>query len=127
MKTMINVSIRLTLGIALIAFGLDKFLEFIPHGHHMTESLVSAYNGLLANKFILPTVGVIEAAVGVSLLFNKFTNIALLALFPISYGMVAFHLAVDIPGILPALIVALANVYLLFDKREKLAVLLINN
>ena len=96
----------------------------MPHGHIMTETLMNAFMGLMANKFILPTVGIIEMLVGLSLLTNRFTNLSLLALFPISFGIIAFHLAVDLPGIIPGIAVATLNVYMLFRKRKELAILL---
>jgi len=124
MKTKINIGIRIFFGAALVAVGADKFLEFIPHGHEMTESLMNAFTGLIANRFILPTVGIVELLTGASLLLNKFTNLSLLAMVPVSYGIVAFHLAVDIPGVVLGIIVALLNAYLLLQKREELGVLL---
>jgi len=124
MKTKINIGIRILLGSALIFFGADKFLEFIPHGHTMTENLMNAFMGLVANKFILPTVGIVEILVGGSLLLNKFTNLSLLAMVPVSYGIVAFHLAVDIPGVVLGAVVALLNAYLLLQKKDELIVLL---
>tara|TARA_R110000868_G_scaffold97027_3_gene266966 strand:+ start:870 stop:1250 length:381 start_codon:yes stop_codon:yes gene_type:complete len=124
MKTKINNGVRILFGIALIAVGFDKFLEFIPHGHEMTESLTNAFMGLIANKFILPTVGIVEILVGASLLLNKFTNLSLLAMVPVSYGIVAFHLAVDIPGVVLGVVVALLNAYLLLQKKDELIVLL---
>ena len=124
MKTKINIGIRILFGSALILFGADKFLEFIPHGHVMTENLMNAFMGLIANKFILPTVGIVEILVGASLVLNKFTNLSLLAIVPVSYGIVAFHLAVDIPGIVLGAVVALLNAYLLFQKKDELMVLL---
>ncbi|MDW3212124.1 MAG: DoxX family membrane protein [Reichenbachiella sp.] len=124
MRTKINTGVRVIFGVALIAFGSDKFLEFMPHGHVMTETLMNAFMGLMANKFILPTVGIIEMLVGLSLLTNRFTNLSLLALFPISFGIIAFHLAVDLPGIIPGVAVANLNVYMLFRKRNELAILL---
>ena len=124
MKTKINNGIRILFGISLVAFGADKFLEFIPHGHEMTDSLINAFMGLVANKFILPTVGIIELLVGVSLILNRFTNLTLLAMVPVSFGIIAFHLAVDIHGIVPGALVALLNIYFITQKRDELICLL---
>lgn len=117
MKTNFNKIIRVILGLGLILFGLDKFFEFIPHNHVMTEELVAAYSGLIANKFILPTVGVVEAISGLLLLTRKYSIIGLLLMVPVTYGIIAFHLAVDLEGIIPGLIVAVMHVYLLSLKK----------
>lgn len=113
MKTKINTTIRILLGIGLLAFGLDKFFEFIPHNHVMDEDLVAAFTGLMANKFILPTVGVVEAISGILLLSRKYSILGLLLMIPVSYGIIAFHLAVDLEGIIPGLIVMIMHIYLL--------------
>jgi len=118
MKTKINTILSIIFGLALIMFGLDKFLEFIPHNHVMDEDLVSAFTGLMANKFILPTVGVVEAVSGILLLTKKYRTAALLLMLPVTYGIIAFHLAVDLEGIGPGLIIAIIHVYLLSTKMK---------
>mgnify|MGYP005993500611 FL=1 len=110
----------MVLGIILIVFGLDKFLAFVPHGHVMTDELIAAYQGLLANKFILPTVGVVELIAGVLLISGRYTILALLALAPIVYGILAFHFAVDLHGILPGIGVTALYVYLVIYRHKVL-------
>ncbi|WP_052143775.1 hypothetical protein [Wocania ichthyoenteri] len=125
MKTKINTTIRLILGIGLLIFGLDKFFEFVPHNHVMDEDLIAAFTGLMANKFILPTVGVVEVISGLLLLTRKYSLIGLLLMVPVTYGIIAFHLAVDLAGIVPGLLVALMHIYLLSSKRKALTNLVI--
>lgn len=117
MKNNISTIIRILLGLTLLIFGLDKFFAFVPHGHVMTEELIAAYHGLLANKFILPSVGVVETMAGILLLIGRYVLLALIALIPIVFGILGFHLAVDLPGILPGLGVAALHTYLLISKR----------
>ena len=125
MKTKINIIMSLVLGVGLVAFGLDKFLEFIPHNHVMDEDLIAAFTGLIANKFILPTVGIVEIISGLLLFTKKFKTLGLLLMLPVTYGIIAFHLAVDLEGILPGLIVAIIHLYLLSTKRRTLSNLII--
>ena len=120
MKTNILITIRVVLGIGLIIFGLDKFFTFVPHNHVMDKDLIAAFHGLMANKFILPTVGVVELLSGLLLLTKKFNIIGLLMMIPVTYGIIAFHIAVDIQGIIPGLIVAILHLVLLIDKRSLL-------
>ena len=124
MKTKINNGIRILFGISLVIFGADKFLEFIPHGHEMTDDLMNAFMGLIANKFILPTVGIIELIVGILLILNRFANLALIAMVPVSFGIVAFHLAVDINGMALGALVALLNIYLIIQRKDELICLI---
>lgn len=116
----VEIIVRMVLGIILIVFGLDKFLAFVPHGHVMTDELIAAYQGLLANKFILPTVGVVELIAGVLLISGRYTILALLALAPIVYGILAFHFAVDLHGILPGIGVTALYVYLVIYRHKVL-------
>ncbi|WP_445384732.1 hypothetical protein ACT6NV_12260 [Robiginitalea sp. IMCC44478] len=118
MNNKIDKILSVILGIALLIFGLDKFFAFVPHGHVMTEELMAAYQGLLANKFIMPTVGVVEILSGILLLSGRYVIIALTAMIPIVYGILAFHLAVDVPGIVPGLIIAFIHVYLIINRRK---------
>jgi len=120
MKTKINNMIRIVLGLGLLLFGLDKFFEFIPHNHVMDEDLIAAFTGLMANKFILPTVGVVEAISGLLLLTRKYSIVGLLLMVPVTYGIIAFHLAVDFGGIIPGLIVAVMHIYLLSLRKTTL-------
>jgi len=121
MSNRIETIVRVILGIALVTFGLDKFFAFVPHGHEMTEQLMAAYKGLMANKFILPTVGVVETLTGILLISGRYVIIALTALIPVIYGIIAFHFAVDMPGIIPGLIVAVMHLYLVLNRRSVFA------
>lgn len=113
MNKKVETIVRVILGSVLLIFGLDKFFAFVPHGHVMTDDLIAAYNGLIANKFILSTVGVVEAVTGIILISGRYVILALIALFPIVFGIIAFHLAVDLPGILPGLGVSILYLYLI--------------
>ena len=68
----VEIIVRMVLGIVFVVFGLDKFLAFVPHGHVMTDELMTAYQGLLANKFILPTVGIVELVTGGILISGRY-------------------------------------------------------
>ncbi|MFN1834260.1 DoxX family membrane protein [Balneola sp. MJW-20] len=124
MKDKAEVIIRVLLGLALIVFGLDKFFQFVPHGHEMTEELIAAYNGLLANKFIMPTVGIVEIISGLLLVSGRYLIVAFGAMIPIAYSILGFHIAVDIHGILPGLIVALLLGYLIWYRRSAISKIL---
>lgn len=118
MKKITTKIIRILLGMALLIFGLDKFFEFVPHNHVMTDQLIAAYEGLLANKFIMPTVGVVEAVSGILLISGRYVIVALLAMIPIAFGILGFHLAVDIEGIGPGLILSIMLTYLILTKSK---------
>tara|TARA_R110001592_G_scaffold366_9_gene2112 strand:- start:71 stop:352 length:282 start_codon:yes stop_codon:yes gene_type:complete len=88
----------------------------------MDEDLIAAFTGLMANKFILPTVGVVEAISSLLLLLltRKYSIVVLLLMVPVTYGIIAFHLAFDLGGIIPGLIVAVMHIYLLSLRKTAL-------
>ncbi len=55
---------------------------------------------------------------GLLLLLNRFVPLALLVMAPISLNILAFHLFFFPAGILPGLIVAVLNVFLLIQYRD---------
>jgi uncharacterized membrane protein YphA (DoxX/SURF4 family) len=79
----------------------------------MTDEFVAAYKGLLANKFIIPTVGVVELLSGILLVIGRWVIVAMLAMIPIVFGILGFHFAVDIQGIFLGALITLMLFYLL--------------
>ena len=124
MNIKVETIVRVILGSVLLIFGLDKFFAFVPHGHVMTDDLIAAYNGLIANKFILPTVGVVEVITGILLISRRYVFLSLIALFPVIFGIIAFHLAIDLPGILPGLGVSIMYLYLIIYRSSEFAKLI---
>ena len=120
----VEIIVRMVLGIVLVVFGLDKFLAFVPHGHAVTDELMAAYQGLLANKFILPTVGIVELVAGFILISGRYIIEALTALIPIIFGILVFHFAVDLHGILSGLGVAALFAYQMVYRRKAFAELI---
>ena len=91
--------VRMGLGINLILFGLYKFIGFLPHDCVMPEEFIAVYKGLLANKFIMPAVGVVDLLPSILLVVGRWVIVALLAMISIAFGIMGFHFAVDIQGI----------------------------
>lgn len=123
MNTKINLGARIVLGAILLIFGLNKFLFFLPQPP-ASEEMMQAFGSLMALGFIMPTVAIVEIVVGAALLLNKFKSLALVVLVPISYGMVAFHMAFDVQGIGMAAVVAILNIYLLLTEKGKFTAVL---
>ena len=116
---------RIVLGLMLVVFGLNKFLQFMPTPP-MTDEAGSFMGALVGTGYMMPIVAVIEIVVGALLLFNRYVALALLLLAPISVNIVAFHLFLDIGGIGGAAFVFILNVFLLFAYRNRYQPLLTN-
>jgi uncharacterized membrane protein YphA (DoxX/SURF4 family) len=119
----ISSAARYALGLLLITFGLNGFLQFLP-SPPMADPAVRFIGAILETGYLLPLVKLIEISVGVMLLANRFVPLALVLLAPISVNVVAFHLFLDPAGILPAAVVAFLNTYLLFVYRPVYAPML---
>lgn len=116
-----HILLRVGIGIMLFAFGLNKFLWFMPDfdftGYPEAEYLFKAlrFSGAEATGkgYIMYMVGAAEAIIGLLLIIKKWVPLALVMLVPISINIVAFHAFVNLPNIGPALLVALVNAYLM--------------
>ncbi|HRE77668.1 MAG TPA: DoxX family membrane protein [Flavobacterium sp.] len=104
---------RILLGVILVVFGLNKFLNFIP-APELPENAANFIDSLASTGYVLQVVGVIEILIGLLLLFNKWVAFALVVLVPISVNILLFHLFLDIPGISGALLVTVFNGILMY-------------
>ena len=116
---------RVLLGIIFFVFGLNKFLNFIPPLEYDEGTTAFLYfTGLFGAKYFLPLIAITEIAVGIALLTNRFTALALLILAPVTVNIFLFHISLDPANGAPGYLVFLLNVFLLFVHKEKYAPLL---
>ena len=109
---------RYLLGLAMLVFGANKFLNFMP-APELPEA-AGAFMGALANSgYIFPTLGVIYILAGLLLVLNKATSFALIILVPVSFNIVAFHLKFAPEGILFAAVVAVLNLFLIYTNCDR--------
>jgi putative oxidoreductase len=105
--------VRILLGIILVAFGLNKFFHFIPLPA-LPENANNFMESLNNTGYVLPLVGILEVMIGALLLTKNKVALALLILVPISVNILLFHLFLDIPGLLGALVVVALNAILIY-------------
>jgi putative oxidoreductase len=105
--------VRILLGIILVAFGLNKFFHFIPLPA-LPENANNFMESLNNTGYVLPLVGILEVMIGTLLLTKNKVALALLILVPISVNILLFHLFLDIPGLLGALVVVALNAILIY-------------
>lgn len=109
-KTLPKIS-RWLLGIMLIVFGLNTFLQFMPalEGSAGANAFFAAMS---ATGYFLPVLGITKLVVGLMLVTKKAVPLALVIFAPVSVHIVLFHLFLDPATILMALVVAILNLYL---------------
>jgi uncharacterized membrane protein YphA (DoxX/SURF4 family) len=109
---------RIILGIVLLIFGFNKFLQFMPMPP-MEGDAATFMGGLGVSGYMFPLLGIIEILVGVLLILDKAVPFALILLAPLAVNMVLFHTAMAPSGILPAAIVFVLNTYLMYANWNK--------
>lgn len=118
--------LRVLLGLPMVIFGLNGFLQFIPFPEISQEA--GAFMGAIASTGIFfPLIAVIEIVAGGLLLFNKATPLSLLLVFPILTCAILYHLTLDPGGILFAGLCFVLNAILIFLYKHKYQNLLSND
>ena len=114
MNTKHTMVLRILLGLILVIFGANKFLDFMPHMEMPIKAAV-LMGAMAKSGYMLKLVGATEVIVGLLLILKKWAPLALVVLAPISVNMVLFHLFLAPAGIGPAAIVTLINIILIYD------------
>ncbi|WP_372793824.1 DoxX family membrane protein [Lutibacter sp.] len=122
MNSKLTMVLRILLGLILLIFGANKFLDFMPH-MEMPEPAGNLMGAMMASGYMLKLVGASEVVVGLLLLVKKWVPFALIVLAPISVNMIFFHLFLAPAGIGPAAIVTIINGILIYDNWSKLKIL----
>jgi hypothetical protein len=105
--------LEVILGLVLIVFGANGFLQFMtpPQFNSAASDFLGA---LFATGYIFPLMSIIWIIAGILLLIHKARAFAVILIFPISINLMLFHLALDSAQIVIPLVVFLINVYLIW-------------
>lgn len=118
MKNKVNLVLRVLLGLILLTFGLNKFFNFMPMPD-MPEPAGELMGAFMASGYIMPMIAITEIVTGTLLLLGMFVPLALVLLAPLSVNIILFHIFLAPAAILPGLIVAALNLYLLIAYRKR--------
>lgn len=120
MNAKVFMVVRILLGLFVLVFGLNKFLQFIPFGEMSEEA--GAYFGALSSVKLVPHVlGIVEIAAGLALLLDKYGALMALILMSISVNAVLFHAILAPESIMGALILMVLNVLVLIGYKDRYA------
>lgn len=122
MNSKLFMVLRILLGLMVIVFGLNKFLNFIPFGE-APEGFVN-YMTILGNAKVMQLVGAVEVIAGLSFIFNKYGALMALILMNVSLNAVMAHAAFMPETIATAAIFLLLNIAVLFGYKDKYKALL---
>jgi len=109
---------RILLGLPLIIFGLNAFLNFIPEPKMtLPEGAVAFTAALVKSGYMLKLIGVTHLVVGVFLVINRFVPLALALFAPFMVNSLAFHLFLEPSGLVMAIIFLALELYLAWAYR----------
>ena len=104
--------IRILLGLFMLVFGLNKFLNFLPP--FPMEGDFGKLMGVLFSSGFLNLVAVFEILIGLALLIGKYVPLALIFSVAILFCASVFHLLLDpanVGGAIMGLLLSLVLVY----------------
>lgn len=114
--------LRISLGVFLIAYALNKFLHIVPSSYGTMQPIAQDFLDSVA--IYLPVLYIFEIIIGLFLIFNKWKTFIYIVLFPLSVAFLMFSfINNDLSEMWPALLVAAINIILLFSRKEKYKVL----
>lgn len=109
---------RLLLGISLVIFGLNGFLNFIPQPEKPLPADAMAFVGALVNSgYMMQLIAVTHLVVGVLLLLNRYVPLALVLFAPFIVNSIAFHAVLEPSGLPIAGVFLALELYLAWHHR----------
>lgn len=110
--------VRILLGLPLVIFGLNAFLNFIPQPTTPLPEGAAAFAGALAKSgYMMQLIGVTQLIVGVMLVTNRFVPLALALFAPFMVNSIAFHVFLEPSGLIMAAIFMAMELYLAWAYR----------
>jgi uncharacterized membrane protein YphA (DoxX/SURF4 family) len=110
---------RILLGLPLVVFGLNGFLNFIPPPSTPLPEGAAAFAGALFNSgYMMQLIGGTHLVVGLLLVFNRFVPLALALFAPFIVNSVAFHLFLERTGLPMAIVFLGLELYLAWAYRK---------
>lgn len=122
MNSKVFMALRILLGIFILVFGANKFLQFLPPPEGGEEAM--NYFMALSSTHTLTLVAIIEILAGLALIFNKFGALMSLILMSVSVNAVLFHATLEPASIGPAAVLLLLNIVMLVGYKDKYSELL---
>ncbi len=117
MNSKVFMVLRILLGVFVIVFGLNKFLNFMPMPEMSAEA--GAYFGALSSAKVITLVALVEIAAGLALILNKFGALMSLILMSVSINAVLFHATLDPGGIGGAAVLLILNIIVIYGYKDK--------
>jgi hypothetical protein len=109
---------RLLMGLGFCVFGSNGFHNFIPQPNNLPAGLMAYFGALQNTHYMLPLIFGTQLLAGILLLTNLFVPLALVIIAPVIVNILALHIFLQPGGIVPGIIVAGLEIYLVFAYRS---------
>ncbi len=126
MNSKVFMVVRLLLGLFVLVFGLNKFIEFLPSPEGMSEDAMT-YFGALVNSKTMVLVAIVEIVAGLAFIFNKFGALLALILMSVSINAVLFHATLDTANIAGSIVLLVLNIAVLYGYKDRYKSLVYTN
>jgi uncharacterized membrane protein YphA (DoxX/SURF4 family) len=111
--------VRFVMGLPLIAFGLNGFLNFIPQPKTpMAAGAVAFADALMQSGYMMQLIGATLLLTGLLLVSNRFVPLALALFAPFIVNSLCFHAFLEHTGLPMAGIFLLLELYLAWTYRD---------
>jgi putative oxidoreductase len=118
-SSLVTTIVRYLLGLPLVVFGLNGFLNFIPPPKTPMPEKAMAFAGALFNSgYMMQLIGATLLIVGVLLVLNRFVPLALALFAPFIVNSVAFHIFLERSGLPMAIVFLALELYLAWAYRN---------
>jgi hypothetical protein len=110
---------RILMGLPLIIFGLNMFLNFIPQPKTpMSEGAMAFAGALFKSGYMMQLIGTTQLIVGTMLVSNRFVPLALALFAPFIVNSIAFHVFLEHSGLPMAAVFLALELYLAWSYRQ---------
>ncbi|OIQ28093.1 MAG: DoxX family protein [Bacteroidetes bacterium MedPE-SWsnd-G2] len=123
MNSKVFMGLRVFLGLFVLAFGVNKFYNFIPMEPPTSEAVITYFTALTSTK-TLTLVALVEIVAGLALITNKYGALMSIILMSVSVNAVLFHATLDPGGIAGSLVLLVLNLIMLYGYKDKYKALL---
>jgi putative oxidoreductase len=109
---------RYILGILLLIFGFNVFLQFAP-GPEFNAAGSAFLGALMATGYIFPLIGLAKIFFGLSLLLNRHVALFAVMFVPFTVNIVLFHTALDSAGIVSSFVLMILHIIVIRRHMDK--------
>jgi hypothetical protein len=111
--------VRYVLGLPLLVFGLNMFLNFIPQPKMaLPPGAVEFSTALMHSGYMMPMIGVTFLLVAAGLILNRFVPLALALFAPFIVNSILFHVFLERTGLPMACVFLGLELYLAWSYRS---------